>query len=62
MGVHTGYTPPCTSLYGLLIGCIQIGERFAAGNSGQVYHGTFCSEDVVLKECYAEMICERPQP
>lgn len=35
---------------------IQIGPRFAAGSSGQVYHGTFCSEEVVLKECYAEMI------
>eukprot|EP00658_Telonema_sp_P-2_P078467 TRINITY_DN7352_c0_g1_i1.p1 TRINITY_DN7352_c0_g1~~TRINITY_DN7352_c0_g1_i1.p1 ORF type:complete len:778 (+),score=106.26 TRINITY_DN7352_c0_g1_i1:2-2335(+) len=35
---------------------IDMGDRFAAGSSGQVYHGRFCSEHVVLKECYAEMI------
>eukprot|EP00656_Telonema_subtile_P018809 TRINITY_DN20209_c0_g1_i5.p2 TRINITY_DN20209_c0_g1~~TRINITY_DN20209_c0_g1_i5.p2 ORF type:complete len:355 (+),score=50.28 TRINITY_DN20209_c0_g1_i5:1464-2528(+) len=33
-------------------------SRFRPGftSVSQVYHGTFCNEEVVLKECYAEMI------
>jgi len=35
---------------------VEIGQRFAAGGSGQCLHGRFAGVDVVLKELYTQII------